>query len=632
MSFSERLNGSAQAVWVVSVLGVILCVLLVLNGCSQPSDSADAPDATQSESAAITTQPARYEKAETVYGLLSATGSPEELFVVNRFEVETPGVIEDEGTYKTVAPLTREVALEQKDSTITFQAQEEVFFYQGETTSLDLPWDFDFSYRLNGTEIDPSELAGKDGVVTIELAVRPQEQAPATFRDSFMLQITVTLDGNRWSDLSSSGATCAYAGTDITYTFTVLPGQTADLWLSGTADDCTISGIQVAGVPYEMVMEAPDFEESQEDLGLLSDALVTLDSGTTDLAAGAQELARGAQELASGSRSAQEGLVTLSSGMHQLREASGEIGQGLDQLTSGLNQADFSGLSSLTTLGTGLEQSAAGLRSLAEAARLAASGSQQALAAMDSAMAALGENTPDTQAIEALLARPDLTEGERTTIQQLAQTAAAAAQAKATWQAVRPGLAGSEELLERLGSDGATAGSLESIALGLEQAARGLKEGNIQEALVSLQQLQGALTTLAQSYDAFHGGLVSADEGLATVAQGNEQAVAGTQSLAAGTESLAQGANQLSGGTAALVEETADLPQLMADRIDEALADYEFPPFDGTSFASSEAGTVTSVQFVLRTPAIEPPAAPTAEDIEEPELTPWDRFLALFGF
>ncbi len=49
-----------------------------------------------------------------------------------------------------------------------------------------------------------------------------------------------------------------------------------------------------------------------------------------------------------------------------------------------------------------------------------------------------------------------------------------------------------------------------------------------------------------------------------------------------------------------------------------------------TSFASAENGTVASVQFVLRTPAIEKPAPAAAEPTPAPEQTFWDKLAALF--
>ena len=61
------------------------------------------------------------------------------------------------------------------------------------------------------------------------------------------------------------------------------------------------------------------------------------------------------------------------------------------------------------------------------------------------------------------------------------------------------------------------------------------------------------------------------------------------------------------------------------------MADYDFPEFDPVSFVDKRNKNVTAVQFVLLTDAIEKPEAEPAEPEPEPELTMWDRFLALFG-
>ena len=69
----------------------------------------------------------------------------------------------------------------------------------------------------------------------------------------------------------------------------------------------------------------------------------------------------------------------------------------------------------------------------------------------------------------------------------------------------------------------------------------------------------------------------------------------------------------------------------MRERMDDLMADYEFPEFDTVSFVSPSGNEqVTAVQFVMTTPAIEAPEPEPQPEEEAAEPTVWDRFLDLF--
>ncbi len=46
--------------------------------------------------------------------------------------------------------------------------------YDAEKNSVDLPWTFDVSYKLNGVEADASKLAGASGLVEVNVKGDPE--------------------------------------------------------------------------------------------------------------------------------------------------------------------------------------------------------------------------------------------------------------------------------------------------------------------------------------------------------------------------------------------------------------------------------------------------------------------------
>lgn len=126
--------------------------------------------------------------------------------------------------------------------------------------------------------------------------------------------------------------------------------------------------------------------------------------------------------------------------------------------------------------------------------------------------------------------------------------------------------------------------------------------------------LQGQLDALAEDYAA-----------LDTALQSYTQAVADAYG---GTVELGGDAGWLTTG-AALASAVA--PTLEAGELGDVLSSVSDGAESPISFASADNGDVASVQFVLRTPAIERPAPePSEPEPEQEPLTFWEKLAALF--
>lgn len=69
----------------------------------------------------------------------------------------------------------------------------------------------------------------------------------------------------------------------------------------------------------------------------------------------------------------------------------------------------------------------------------------------------------------------------------------------------------------------------------------------------------------------------------------------------------------------------------ISDKIDEMLADITGGDEAIVSFTSDKNTDIKSVQFVIKTEAIEIPEAPEEEPAAEEELNFWQKVLRLFG-
>ena len=94
----------------VGALVVALCVVCVPCALvrAQAVQDAKATTANPAATNSLPAQTATYDKQETVYVSLDATGKSCAVYVVNRFDVENAGVVVDGGSYTTTKNLTNE--------------------------------------------------------------------------------------------------------------------------------------------------------------------------------------------------------------------------------------------------------------------------------------------------------------------------------------------------------------------------------------------------------------------------------------------------------------------------------------------------------------------------------------------
>lgn len=583
-----------------------------------------------------------YENSEIVYATLAATGSPEAVYVINRFDVEGAGTLVDHGDYSVVKNLTDGAEMVNEDGTVEVDVSEGVFYYQGTAAQAELPWNVALSYELDGRPVSPDDLAGASGALSIHVATTQNPAVDPAFYESFMLQVTFTLDGQTTSGIQADGATVAASGQDWTVAFTALPGRDGDFTLTAQVEDFSMAGAQIAALPYASVVEMPDTGGMTEGMDDLASAVSRLSDGVAQLSEGADSLAAGAGEIAAGAEGFRQGLGQLDAGAASLVDASGQIEGALTAVASGLAGADLGALGELEQLPAALRQLADGLDGpggLRENVQVVETAYDQATGALDAAVAGIPAASLNDDALASLAdaVKAGGTQDDAATLEQLTATYQAAQRVRMAYYgpngtdgaAAALGAAGT--LLDGLAADAASGGALAASAQALRTMADALESSLAGGALDQLPALAEGLSQLAGEYGRFHEGLAEYADGVSTLASQYGAFASGTSSLAGGAGELADGTGEMDAGMREFDASVSELPETMREQIDELTADFTFPEFDPVSFVSPENGNVTAVQFVMTTAAIEKPEAAQEEEPEASEPTLWDRLLALFS-
>ena len=156
-----------------------------------------------------------------------------------------------------------------------------------------------------------------------------------------------------------------------------------------------------------------------------------------------------------------------------------------------------------------------------------------------------------------------------------------------------------------------------------------------------VSELKGQL----DSYGAFYQGLLDYTGAVSDAAAGAESlkvnmdtlySHTGTLGLSVGklndaVGKLYGGTKELAGGTAEFVDKTADMDTQISEEIDAMTASVTGGDGKTVSVVSDKNTQVDSVQFVIKTAAIEKAEAAASDAVEEAPLTFWQKLLRLFG-
>ncbi|MFD1362869.1 YhgE/Pip domain-containing protein [Lentibacillus salinarum] len=563
-------------------------------------------------------------KDEAIYGNLDAGGTLEDMYVVNTFHVTEPGEIVDYGAYTNVRNLSNLHEMEQDDDTVRFQAEDDEFYYQGDMKNQPLPWNIDITYKLDGDDVTPDEIAGKSGSLELQIETAGNDDADPVFFENYMLQISLTLDPSVFSDIQAPDGTKASSGKDTQVTFTVMPEKEETFIVSANVTDLEMDPIDISATPASMPIDDPDLGGVEGDMQSLSDAISDINNGVGDLNSGISDLNSGAADLSSGSSDYLSGISELDQSSGELVGGSAEIRDVLQQINDAMQGApdDAPDLSELEQLPEGMRDLASGLRESADGLDTLRDNYDTAYSHLDDAMNGIPDYEIGPEKIDEL----QNSDANQDVVNQLLETYEAARQAKGTYQQVQEAFGAVTGTLEQV------AGSIRDIADNAETIATDIEGGmENMDQLDKLSELQSGLSSMASEYQSFHSGLVDYTEGVSELATSYQDIDTGIQGLADGTSELDSGASELEDGTEELHDETSDLPGQMQSEIDEMMDEYDGSDFEPQSFVSDQNEKVDVVQFVLKTDPIEveEPEATEEKDVEA-EKGFWDRLMDLF--
>lgn len=193
---------------------------------------------------------------ETMYVNLDYYGTPTLVNVVKGCTPNGAASYTDYGVYDKLVNMTDKTEPQVGEGSVTWQLPEgnQRFYYQGTMPegSVELPWSFDVSYKLNGVRTDAGRLAGASGLVELNVKAVPNPKARAYYRNNMILSVVVPVDMEKAYSVEAPGSQLQSLGNNTAVMFAALPGEEGDYTVRIGTDSFESVGVIMMMVPGTM--------------------------------------------------------------------------------------------------------------------------------------------------------------------------------------------------------------------------------------------------------------------------------------------------------------------------------------------------------------------------------------------
>ena len=296
-------------------------------------------------------------KEETVYVNADAAGKQKSVTVSEQLKgIQSTGTVADESILDGIKNIKGDENVSQNGNRLTWQAKGEDIFYQG-TTEQELPVSMKTVYILDGKEISPEELDGKNGHLEIRITYENHAKRTVSVKGGeetvfspIVLVTGLILPNKTCSDVRIDNGKVINDGDKNIILGVAMPGLKESLGMKeGEAaaeiltipDTLTISAdVEDFSMPSTYTVGLTDVldeidPDSFDSLDELSDSLAKMEDAALELVQGSKELSKGADTLGSRYAEFDQGIDTMQSGIDALDAGAASLAAGIAEYTSG---------------------------------------------------------------------------------------------------------------------------------------------------------------------------------------------------------------------------------------------------------------------------------------------------------
>ena len=170
------------------------------------------------------------ETDETVYINMDYYGAPTNTRIVKGVNLNGHTEFTDFGDYKDVYNMSTfdEPTLKEDSVYWKLNTDKNRFYYEcipNDTVNIQMPWNFDVSYKLNGVPVEADQCAGASGTIQMDIHAVPNTYASDYYKNNMMLVCATGIDMSKSLSIDAPGAQIQSFGTYKLVMFMGLPGE-----------------------------------------------------------------------------------------------------------------------------------------------------------------------------------------------------------------------------------------------------------------------------------------------------------------------------------------------------------------------------------------------------------------------
>ena len=299
---------------------------------------------------------------EAYYAMTDYYGNLTDGSVVKSYRTNGISTLTDYGDYDEVINLTDGTEPTRTDGKTVFQLNESnlpgTFYFEGRTAKPfeQLPWTLSVSYTLNGVPTKAEDLAGKTGVVEINLDAVPNETASEYARNNYTLEAMAVFNQDDILSLEAPGAQVQLIGNLRAVLFIGLPGEECHYTIRVGSNDFSFGGMTFLMVPATLsqLEEITKLSERKDDLeenyNKLSGSMDSLLDAMAAMTGSLNASANGLDQLNQARNIFSSGKNTIYSGTDALRADLSNLADVLEPVESQITALSKTITSSKATL------------------------------------------------------------------------------------------------------------------------------------------------------------------------------------------------------------------------------------------------------------------------------------------
>lgn len=170
------------------------------------------------------------ETDEAVYINMDYYGVPTNTRIVKGVNLNGHTEFTDFGDYKDVYNMSTFDEPVLKDGSVYWKldTDKQRFYYEcipNDTVNIQMPWNFDVSYKLNGVPVEADKCAGASGTIQMDIHAVPNDYASEYYKNNMMLVCATGIYMSKALSIDAPGAQIQSFGTYKLVMFMGLPGE-----------------------------------------------------------------------------------------------------------------------------------------------------------------------------------------------------------------------------------------------------------------------------------------------------------------------------------------------------------------------------------------------------------------------